>query len=98
VDARRDRLLRRVPDRVAPFVAQAAGQVEVAEHAVPHFLDTFADACTRAALRAVLDDAVIFARGAHELPPFPPVVRAGLLDVNVLAGLAAPDGHQRVPM
>src|SRR5439155_8103744 len=32
------------------------------------------------------------------LPPFPPVVRAGLFDVNVLAGLATPDGHQRVPM
>src|SRR5207253_9965503 len=67
VDARRDRLLRRVSDRVAPFVAQAAGQVEVAEQAIPHFLDAFAHASARAALRAVLDNAVIFVRGAHEL-------------------------------
>ena len=39
-----------------------------------------------------------FSDGAHQLAAFPRVVAHGLLNVNVLAGLAAPNGLQRVPV
>src|SRR5216117_2146084 len=51
-----------------------------------------------AALRTVLDDAAELARGLDGDAALVDVVAARLLDVNVLAGLARPDGHQRVPV
>ncbi len=51
-----------------------------------------------AALRADLHDALVLARGLDHLAAFPHVVAGGLLDVDVLAGLAGPDGGQRVPV
>src|SRR5262249_12042335 len=44
------------------------------------------------------DDAVVFAGGGDELPAFPITLRAGLFDINVLARLASPYAHQRVPV
>src|SRR5205823_2634473 len=98
VHARGNRLDRGASDGVAPLVAQAARQVDLAQQPVLDSLHAFHHTDTGAALRAVLDDAVVFLRGAHQLLSFPPVVRARLLNVDVLAGLAAPDGHQRVPV
>ncbi len=46
----------------------------------------------------MLHDAVIFLRRRHELPALENVMRAGLLAVHVLAGLARPDTDQRVPV
>jgi len=39
-----------------------------------------------------------FRGSLDELLPFPPIVRAGFFDVDVLTGLAAPNGHQRMPV
>ena len=50
------------------------------------------------ALRAVLDDPVVLPRGLDGDAAFVDVVAARLLDVDVLARLAAPDGDQRVPV
>ena len=47
---------------------------------------------------SVLADAVVFFHGGDELAALESIVRAGLLDVDVFAGLAGPDGHQRVPV
>src|SRR5207248_2524945 len=52
----------------------------------------------RSAIGAVLHDAVILLGGAHHLPAFPPEMRARLFDVDVLARLAGPDRHQRMPV
>ena len=57
-----------------------------------------AQSLPRAALRAVLDDAVVLAGGLDGDAALVDVVAARLLDVDVLAGLAGPDGHQRVPV
>ena len=49
-------------------------------------------------MHAVLDDALIFVRRLDQLTALVNVVRAGLLDIHVLARLAGPDGGQRVPV
>ena len=46
----------------------------------------------------MLDDAVVLPRRLDALAALEHVVAARLLDVHVLAGLAGPDGDQRVPM
>jgi hypothetical protein len=46
----------------------------------------------------VLYDSTVFLRGADELTSFPKVVGTGFLDVDILAGLASPNGHQRMPV
>ena len=51
-----------------------------------------------AALASDLHHASVLARGGDHLDAFEDVVRRGLLDVDVLAGFASPDGGQRVPM
>ncbi len=51
-----------------------------------------------AILRAVLDDAFVLLRRSHELAAFINVVGKRLLDINILAGLASPDGSQRMPV
>ena len=48
-------------------------------------------------MRAVLDDAVVFARGLDGHAAFEGVVRERLFDVDVLAGLAGPNRTERVP-
>src|SRR5690606_17182003 len=80
------------------LVTEAAGHVDLAEDAVADLLHGFDDGGVAADLRAVLDDPVVLAGGVDELAPLPHVVGAGLLDVDVLAGLAGPDGRQRVPV
>src|SRR5262249_3338131 len=98
IDALRDGAVRLLADRVAPFETKPAGHIYVADHALPQLLHGFAQRDGRTAVRAVLDDAVVFARGGDELLAFPITMRAGLFDINVLAGLASPDAHQRVPV
>src|SRR5207248_7879713 len=51
-----------------------------------------------ALLGAVLDDPAVAAGGLDGDPALVDVVAARLLDVDVLAGLAGPDGHQGVPV
>ena len=52
----------------------------------------------RAALGAVLDDFAVFFCRLDELPALKDIVAKRLFDIHVLAGLACPDGGQRVPM
>src|SRR5581483_11662755 len=68
------------------------------EQTVLDVLEAFANAGARAALGAMLHDAIgIFHRG-DELMSFPPAMRARLFDIRVLAGLHGPDAHQRMPV
>ena len=60
--------------------------------------DRLAEAAPPAALRAAGRDPVVLAGRLDQLRAFPDVVRDGLLDVDVLAGLHGPDGGQRVPV
>ena len=55
-------------------------------------------AALAALLGAVLDDDAVFFRGLDALAAFEEGMAAGLFHVDVLAGLAAPDRQQRVPM
>ena len=64
--------------------------------AFAHLLDGFAQRDGGAALAALLHHAVVLARRRDNLLRFEHIVRAGLLDVDILAGLAGPDGLQRV--
>ena len=96
VHAGRHRLDRRAADGVAPLEAKAARHVDIADQAVAHLLHGFLQRRRRAALAALLHDAVVLAGRRDDLLRFEHIVRAGLLDVDVLAGLARPDGLQRV--
>jgi hypothetical protein len=51
-----------------------------------------------AVLRAMLDHPLIFLGGFHTLAAFKDVVADRLFDVHILARLAGPDRHQRMPM
>jgi hypothetical protein len=51
-----------------------------------------------AALGAVLHDASVFAGGFDQDATFFDVVAEGFFDINILAGLAGPDRHQRMPV
>ena len=82
----------------APLVAKRAGHVDVADGAVAQMLNGFDHAGVGARLAAVLANAIVLLDRAHQLTSFKRVMRAGLFDVDVLAGLAGPDGHERVPM
>ncbi len=82
----------------ADLEGDAPRHVDAADHALLEFLDAFANFGAGAALGAVLDDAVVLAGRLDHLAALEEVVRARLLDVDVLAGLAGPDGFQGVPM
>src|SRR5262252_3375182 len=98
INALRDGTVRLLADRVAPFETKPASHINVADHALPQLLRGFSQRGGRTAVCAVLDDAVVLTRGGDELLAFPITMRAGLFDINVLARLASPDAHQRVPV
>src|ERR1700744_4748845 len=98
VDALRNGLPRLLPNRVAPLIAKASSHLSFADHSVSPFLDRLADCGCGAALRSVLDDAVVALGRFDQLLALPQVVRAGFFYVDVFARLARPDCHQRVPM
>src|ERR1019366_5067085 len=98
IDAGRYGFLRHCSNRIAPLVAEAAREIDVTHHAITHFLNTFDDGSAIAAVGAVLHDTIVFFRGASHLTAFPPVMAHGLLNINILARLTTPYGHERVPM
>src|SRR5581483_1951066 len=98
VDAGGHSFLRCMPDRVAPLVTESSGHIHVAKLAMLKFLDGLLDRGRRTGLGAMLNYALVFFGRANQLPAFPEIVAAGLLDIHVLACLARPDGHQRVPL
>jgi len=81
-----------------PLEADAAGHVDLADHALGELRHRLADRRRAAALRAVLAHPLVLSGGGDQLPAFPDVVRAGLLNVNVLARLDRRDGDQRMRM
>src|ERR1051326_6311183 len=85
-------------DAGTPFVAECAGQIGIAYGAIVYVLDGFDHARIGARLAPMLANSVVLLHRPHELTPFKPVVRARLLHVNIFAGLAGPDRHQRVPV
>ena len=72
--------------------------IDVADRAGMDQLDRFAEAAPPAALRAARGDALVLARGLHELRAFPDIVGDGLFDIDILAGLHRPDRGQSVPV
>jgi len=98
IDPARNRFHRRSPDRVASLEAQPARQVDAAERAVVKMPDRVDRGACGTELPAVLHDAAVLFSGTHQLPALPEIVRARLLDVDVLACLARPNRHQRMPM
>ena len=98
VDPGRHRFRLRMSNAGPPFVAECAGQIGIAYGAVVYPLDGFDHAGIGARLAPMLAYSVVLLHRPHQLTPFKPVVRAGLLHVNIFAGLAGPDRHQRVPV
>ncbi len=98
IQHRGGRLGRLHPDTIAILVAQAARDQQFAQLARLDDFHHVGLVRIAAILRAVLHDAVVFASSLHSHAPFVHVVTAGLFDVHVFAGLARPDGHQRVPV
>ena len=98
IDAGGNGFLRSVADRRAPLVAERASHVDIADGAVAQMMNGFEHAGIGARLAAVLANAIVLFYGADELAAFKGVVRAGFFDVDIFAGLAGPDGHERVPV
>ena len=46
----------------------------------------------------MLHNPVVFRRRAHQLSALPQIVGTGLLYIDVLVGLAGPNGHQGMPV
>ena len=85
-------------DASARLVAERAGDEELAVVLGLDQLGEVGPLDARPALRAVLNDALVFTRCLDGDPSLVDVMAARLLDVDVLAGLGAPDGHQGVPV
>src|SRR4029079_10772469 len=85
IDPARNRFHRRPPDRVASLEAQPARQVDAAERAVVKMPDRVDRGTCGTKLCPVLHDAAVLFGGTHQLPALPEIVRARLLDVDVLA-------------
>ena len=71
---------------------------DLAEVALPHEIQRFRVAVRSARAVGALHDALVLAGRLDHLPAFEDVVGSRFLDVYVLAGLAGPDRHQRVPV
>ena len=92
IDFGRDFALLGGADGLAALVADGAGELHLAVLAGVDVLNGGADTSARAALRASLDDLLgEVLRGGDELLAFEDIMREGLLDVEVLAGLEGPD-------
>ena len=85
-------------DGIPPAIDNAPGQLHVAEFAVVNVFDGPGQRAVGTVLRSTLADAVQFARGPHDPAAFADVVADRFLDIDVLAGLHAPDGDQGVPV
>ena len=85
-------------DAAAWLAAVAVGDLEFAELAGVDHLVEAGDLGVAAALGAVLDHHAVFLLRLDRDASFVDVVAHRLLDVDVLAALRTPDGHQRVPM
>src|SRR5207344_427007 len=90
IDTRRDRFFLGFSDCVAPLVAKAARQVDIANDSAAQAFDPFAHGGVRAAVAAMLHNAIVGSGSPNQLASLPPAMRTGLLDIDVFAGLAGP--------
>ena len=81
-------------DRGAALVDDRLAAVDIAPLAGVEEVDGRLVSGIAAAIQADLDDAVVLSRRFDHLAAFVERVAAGLLDIDVLAGLAAPNGVQ----
>ncbi len=87
------------PPNTAPaLVAQAPGDQNLAYLPLLEVLDRFCQSCVGTTLGADLHDPIVLLRRLDQFPPFPNVVRNGLFDVHILAGLTRPDRDQGMPV
>ena len=98
VNARGHRFRVRMADRCSPFVTESARHVDIADRAALHLVHRFTNRSAGPALASVFANDFVLVDGLDKLPAFPPVVRAGLLDVNIFSGLRCPDAHQGMPV
>src|SRR5262249_34214007 len=84
--------VRLLADALAVAGDPGAGEGDLPELAGAHELRGAGEVRTTAPLGAQLDDALVLAGGLDHAPALDQVVRGRLLDVDVLAGLAGPDG------
>ena len=98
VEGRRGLLIRRCLKWGAPLEDRRPSHVHVADRTIAHLLDGLADRLGTAQLDTVLHDPAVLLGGSDQAQALVEGVRGRLLDVHVLAGLAGPDGRQRVPV
>jgi hypothetical protein len=98
VDFGRGRRRRFHADALPRLVAEPTRDGQLAEGAGLNLRGEFGPRLRGSILRAVLHDPIVFPRRVDRGPTFVHVVAARLLDVHILAGLARPDGHERVPV
>ncbi len=85
-------------DRLAALEAESLGEVDLPDDAFVQQVHRLHFVFHAAALRADLHHPAVLACGGDHLLAFENVVACGLLDIDVLAGLAGPDGRERVPV
>ena len=90
-----DRFVANAPARLA---AIALGDQELAVFAALNNCRQTRSVSIRAALRPVLNDAVVFAGGLDALASLENIVATRLLHVNIFARLAGPDCLERMPV
>lgn len=87
-----------VPDGITQGVVNNADVFDFAQFALAELFEGCFEGGVGAALRTGLDDAVVFFRGEHHALAFIEVVGDGFFDVDILTGLAGPDGGECVPV
>ena len=85
-------------DAAARREMHVANHQDLAEVPLTHVVQRFRVAVRSTRSVGALHDALVLAGRLDHLPAFEDVVGSRFLDVHVLAGLAGPDRHQRVPV
>ena len=86
------------PDAGSAFIAEAAGDLDLAGVAFFDPGEGFLLRSVGAALSAGLHDTIVFPRGFYAFAAFEHIVRDWLFHIDILSGLTRPDRDERVPM
>ena len=98
IDPGGHRLVGQVADGRPRLAVEDLDEVDLAQLARLQVLQGRRDVGSTPALGADLDDPAVLPSRLDHLAAFPDAVAGGLLDVNVLAGLAGPDRAQGMPV
>src|SRR5713226_866421 len=80
------------------LVGETSRHIDPPDHALLQLGHSFHDVWAGTVLSPVLNDAVVLVGRLDNFLTFGEIVRAGLLHVDIFAGLACPDGPQCMPM